>query len=214
MLVRYILSSVCLRLSQFFQSSSMHGSVCTQLMHFFYDDCENMCTISYYHYQIGSMTYLPLFRVRSSNNSMCCMIFCIHIFSGTYIVIMYITPEKYIKVANTVLSHTLLVNINVIQIPDSIILKIVRKAHYYTNGFVLCWNYIEILWVRVTQTCDDFFIFLQVSNWLLLEVKMRIHGDNWLPLWWHHDIDMFLTSLALCVGNPLVNSAFPSQRDQ
>ena len=36
-----------------------------------------MYTLSYYHHQIGSMNYYPLFRVRSWNNSMRCMSFYI-----------------------------------------------------------------------------------------------------------------------------------------
>ena len=76
MLVRYILSSVCLRLSQFSQLSFMQA-VCIQLTHLSYDDCENVCTLFYLHHQIGSMTHLPLFRVRSWNNGMHCMSFYI-----------------------------------------------------------------------------------------------------------------------------------------
>ena len=41
------------------------------------DDWENIYTLSYYHYQIGSMNYYPLFRVRSWNNGVRCMSFYI-----------------------------------------------------------------------------------------------------------------------------------------
>ena len=41
------------------------------------DDWENIYTLSYYHHQIGSMNYYPLFRVRSWNNGVRCMSFCI-----------------------------------------------------------------------------------------------------------------------------------------
>ena len=34
-----------------------------------------LCTLSYYHHQIGSMTHLPSFRVRSWNSGMCFMSF-------------------------------------------------------------------------------------------------------------------------------------------
>ena len=53
------------------------GVVWIQLTHFCCDDCENACTWSYYHHQIGSMTHFPLFRVRSWNNGMRCMSFYI-----------------------------------------------------------------------------------------------------------------------------------------
>ena len=57
---------------------AIYGSVCIHLTHFSYDDCVNTCTLSYYHYhQIGSMTHLPLFRVRSWNNGVRCMSFYI-----------------------------------------------------------------------------------------------------------------------------------------
>ena len=34
---------------------------------------ERICSLSYYHHQIGSMNYHPLFKVRSGNNGMHCM---------------------------------------------------------------------------------------------------------------------------------------------
>ena len=53
--VRYVLSSVSLRLSQL--SVIFHridGTVCIQFTHLSYDDCENTCALSYYHHKIGS----------------------------------------------------------------------------------------------------------------------------------------------------------------
>ena len=41
------------------------------------DYWENICTLSYYHHQMGSMNYYPLFRVRSWNNGVRCMSFYI-----------------------------------------------------------------------------------------------------------------------------------------
>ena len=64
----------------------MYGAVRIQFTHFSYDDCENTCTLSYYHHQIGSMTHLPLFRVRSWNNGMRCIAFRIIMES------LYLTP--------------------------------------------------------------------------------------------------------------------------
>ena len=55
---------------------AIYRVVCIQLTHFSYDDCENKWTLSYHH-QIGSMTQLTLFRVRSWNNGMRCMSFYI-----------------------------------------------------------------------------------------------------------------------------------------
>ena len=53
------------------------GAVCFQFTHFSCDDWENICTLSYYHHQIGSMNYYPFFRVRSWNNGVRCMSFYI-----------------------------------------------------------------------------------------------------------------------------------------
>ena len=47
------------------------------LTHFPCIDWENIYTLSYYHHRIGSMNYYPLFRVRSWNNGVHCMSFCI-----------------------------------------------------------------------------------------------------------------------------------------
>ena len=52
-------------------------AVCFQFTHFPCDDWENRYTLSYYHHQIGSMNYYPLFRVRSWNNGVHCMSFYI-----------------------------------------------------------------------------------------------------------------------------------------
>ena len=48
------------------------------------DDWENIYTFSYYHHQIGSMNYYPLFRVRSWNNGVRCMSFCILVIILSY----------------------------------------------------------------------------------------------------------------------------------
>ena len=53
------------------------GAVCFQFTDFSCDDWDNICTLSYYHHQIGSMNYYPLFRVRSWNNGVRCMSFYI-----------------------------------------------------------------------------------------------------------------------------------------
>ena len=78
--VRYNLSSVWVRLSIFSQASIIqYVGLCFffQFAHFLCDGWENIHTLSYYHHQIGSMNYYPLFRVRSWNNGMRCMSFYI-----------------------------------------------------------------------------------------------------------------------------------------
>ena len=44
--------------------------------HFPCDDWENIYTLSYFHHQIGSMNYYPLFRARLWNNGVSCMSSC------------------------------------------------------------------------------------------------------------------------------------------
>ena len=79
--VRYNLLSVWVRLSIFSQY--------TQFTHFIFDDWENIYTLSYYHHQIGSMNYYPLFRVRSWNNGMRCMSFYILMISDDFLECIY-----------------------------------------------------------------------------------------------------------------------------
>ena len=57
---------------------TIYRAVRFQCTHFSCDDWENIYNLSYYHHQIGSMNYYPLFRVRSWNNGVPCV--CISIF--------------------------------------------------------------------------------------------------------------------------------------
>ena len=67
----YILSSVWVRLSIFSQLSIMGLSVFSLPISLVM--IERIYTLSYYHHQIGSMNYYPLFRVRSWNSGIRCM---------------------------------------------------------------------------------------------------------------------------------------------
>ena len=77
--VRYNFSSVWVKIKHIL--SVIHyticGAVCFQVTLFFRDDWENIHTLFYYHHQIGSINYYPLFSVRSWNNGMRCMSFYI-----------------------------------------------------------------------------------------------------------------------------------------
>ena len=68
--------------------NAIYGTVCIQLTHLSYNDCENMCTLSY-HNQTRSMTDLPLFSIRSWSNGMRCMYFYILIYQK------YLPIQKY-----------------------------------------------------------------------------------------------------------------------
>ena len=72
--VRCILSSVWVRLSIFSQLSIIqYMGLCVFSLPISLVMIEIIYTLSYYHHQIRSMNYYPLFRVRSWNNGMCCM---------------------------------------------------------------------------------------------------------------------------------------------
>ena len=79
--------------------SLYYRGLCFRLTHFSCDDFDNMCTLSYFHPQIGSMNNEPLFRIRSLNNdmrSMSCYILPVLIYQRQgYIALMSENhPEK------------------------------------------------------------------------------------------------------------------------
>ena len=80
--VRYILSSVWLRLSIFSQLSIIqYMGLCVFSLPISLVMIEMIYTFSHHHHQIGSMNYYPLFRARSWNNGMRCMsIFLLYYF--------------------------------------------------------------------------------------------------------------------------------------
>ena len=86
MLIGYILSILCPKLNRFSHLSFMQyiglypGAVCIQLTHFSCGDCENTCTSSYYHHQVGSMTHFRLLRLRPRNSGMRYMPFYVLVF--------------------------------------------------------------------------------------------------------------------------------------
>ena len=75
------------------------GAVFFQFTYFPCDDWENTYTWSYYHHQIESMNYYPLFRVRSWNNGVRCMsfFFLIGIYMYPYLYNVVTDPWPYFK---------------------------------------------------------------------------------------------------------------------
>ena len=71
------------------------GAICFQFTPFSCDDCENIYTVSYYHHQIGSMNYYPLFRVRSWNNGVHCMSFYILIDITILLLVLKAASEEH-----------------------------------------------------------------------------------------------------------------------
>ena len=71
---------------------AIYETVCIQFTHYYCHDCENMCTLHYYHHQIGSMAHFPLFRVRSWSNVLHLYVFLYffdihvnHYFEGSFV---------------------------------------------------------------------------------------------------------------------------------
>ena len=76
--LKYNLSSVRVRLSIFSRLSIIqYVGLCVFSLPIPFMIVMNIYTLFYYHHQIGSMNYYPLFRVRSWNNGMRCMYFYI-----------------------------------------------------------------------------------------------------------------------------------------
>ena len=81
--VRYILFSLWVRLGIFSHLSiTQYMGLCVFSLPISLVMIETICTLSYYHHQIGSVNYYPLFRVRSWNNGMRCLSFYIRIYTS------------------------------------------------------------------------------------------------------------------------------------
>ena len=95
--VRYNLSSVWVRLSKFSELSiEQYVGLCVFTLTISFVMIERIYTLSYYHNQIGSMNYYPLFRVRSWNNGMRCMSF--------YILIQNVRRKSRINYSDVIMS--------------------------------------------------------------------------------------------------------------
>ena len=78
MIVRYMLPNVYQRLRQFSQLSFIrYMALCIFSLSNYPVMIVRIGTLSYYHHQIESMNHWPLFRVRSWNNGMRCMSYCV-----------------------------------------------------------------------------------------------------------------------------------------
>ena len=82
MLVRYILSSVCLRFILLFFFYSIYGAVCFQLTHFSFDNCDNIST--YYRITIIKLEiWILSFCFVPGDETMVCSA-CLAMFSSGY----------------------------------------------------------------------------------------------------------------------------------
>ena len=102
--VRYIFSSVWVRLSiPPPLSIAQYMGLCVFSLPLVM--IEIIYILSYYHHQIGSMNYYPLFRVGSWNNSMCCMSLYILIYT-LYMYIQRGQGEKFRCVQKSIFENS------------------------------------------------------------------------------------------------------------
>ena len=100
--VRYILSSVSVRLSIFSHLFIiLYMGLCVFSLPISLVMIERIYTLSYYHHQIGSMNYYPLFMAMSWNNGMHCLsIFLYHVKNGLYMRTMETASLYHIDYVN------------------------------------------------------------------------------------------------------------------
>ena len=74
------------------------GAVCFEFTHFSCDDWENIYTLTYYHHQIWSMNYYPLFRVRSWSSGALCMSFYIFMTGNYFVPIAFSNFKNFVHI--------------------------------------------------------------------------------------------------------------------
>ena len=121
--VRYILSSVWVRLSTFSQLSIIqYMGLCVFSLPIPLVMIKRIYTLSYYHHQIGRMNYYPLFRVRSWNNGVRCM--------SLYILFKHV-PWEFVNM-----------NRNAVLIPCAVTVKIVLLYMFVISVWNYCWTWV------------------------------------------------------------------------
>ena len=146
--------------------------------HFPCDDWENIYTLSYYHHQIGSMNYYPLFRVRSWNNGVCCMSFCIlililitsilscQIYLLSYFVgISETVPIDYVK-------H-LVQYITVERVSTWILMDLL---HTHTHTYIYIYIYITHLIMEWVSICNIYSVF--TAWWIVIHIWQHTTNHN------------------------------------
>ena len=128
----------------------------------FSGDINGRYTLSYYHNQIGSMNYYPLFRVRSWNNGVRCIFFCI--LMEIYCMLNRLAHQDNFNVLRTyVYSSYHLTFTNKIESIDISWQKICKvhcvKLHMIDLCFALLWLYNQFLMIHVIHLP----IFVRVS---------------------------------------------------
>ena len=130
---------------------AIYVAVCILLTHLSYDDCANMFSLSYYHYPIGSMSHLPLFRIRYE--AMVCVV-CLSIFLFLCIVLEYVHVRIKISLVSVIALH---------------------MKHLFTS---LSQNYISSIFcgVRISWVINAALLHNRswISSWKIK--SLRLHG--------------------------------------
>ena len=142
-----------------------YWAVCIQLIHFSFDHCENTCTWSYYHHQIGSITHLPLFRVRSWN--MVCDL-CLSIFFFLFVISIHVYLFMYYSFIH--LYHLSLVFIIII------CLSFILFIHYYILS--MPHNQCQTTQLpAISQLLNTNLPFFK-QKWHVLKIWLEYNTDN------------------------------------
>ena len=166
---------------------------------------ERIYTLSYYHHQIGSVNYYPLFRVRSWNDGRRCM--SLYILMVSLIGISYRWIALYLKYFRFIrcLSRTPTLtkhfrhssHYKVTQgVIDGICSHARGRCVMYSHGGTWRWYHMRTL----SASCVEI-------------TSVRWNSLRWSHYsCWRHQMETFSTLLTLCAGNSPITGEFPSQR--
>ena len=124
---------------------------------------EKIYTLSYYHHQIGSMIYYPLFRVRSWNNGMRCMFL--------YILILIETEMPFWR-------HFPII----ICTGSRLVRKLYHWCHWVTTLTTIYLKTCAVLlshWGHVTHTCIGVLNNYCFRQWLAAYSAPHVHVNHW-----------------------------------
>ena len=160
--------------------------MCFQFTHSPCNDWENTYTLSYYHHQIGSMNYYPLFRVRSWNNGVRCMSF--------YILTLSIIDLNFLYQFNLRLHHFWFVFLFCFFNVKNLFFKRMQVCDKLAKWLIML-GFMDLRWPRVARRSNAALVlfylgrkmFTQCSKMFSFQVKSNIQ-NNILTLhmhaWW------------------------------
>ena len=153
--VRYMLPSLCLRFNQFsIIFYSIHGVMCLQLTRVS-AMFVRMCTLFYYHRQIGSMNHYQLDKVWSQNNGMRCMFYSsikknIERYTA-HTIVSWLNPKQWVIVHTSDLMMIIRQSIYILSIITKEMGKL--KTHRPTYCIMDNWENMD----NLTDTLDELY---------------------------------------------------------